>query len=563
MATINSRTLFLTTSPRTPEKIIPEIALLENRFKGETWNQDTQSRFMKALREEAFFNGQGENAPALSARDRINRAPKSLGFVQLKPTIQLTPAGHSFVSSERKEEVLLRQLLKFQIPSPYHKPSATATKFCVKPYLELLRLVHYFGTLKFDELQIFGMQLTDWHKFGDIVKKIEDFRSRGTCAKQGYKKYKQECLNRELLTLFTDRISSGDTKTRESDDTSLSKFLATKAGNLRDYADASFRYLRSTGLVTVSNEGKSLSIAQANAKDVDFILNTIERTPATFADEKEYLDYLGAADTPMLLTDDKNKLTQKINDEFPDVKISSAWDIYTLKNVLANNITSRKNTLMNAQIDKLKNFVFYDDIQEKFKRIKSKELFDAPLMLEWNAWRGMTMLDGGFIKANLTFDDFGQPMSTAPGNVPDIVCDYGEFLVTVEVTLATGQKQYETEGEPVSRHVGKLRKESGKPCYCLFLAPSINEACRAHFFMLYKTEISFYGGKSTIVPLPLAVFQKMLEDSRKASFTPSPANIRSFFEYSTQLANSANDEREWHDGILNRALNWLPQDTPR
>ncbi len=125
----------------------------------------------KILREEDFYNGKGANDPSFSARDRINRAPKSLGFVKLSPTIQITPAGEALIKAKNKEEVFLRQMLKFQIPSPYHKPSAKAAKFCVKPYLEILRLIRHLGTLKFDELQIFGMLLTDYHDFEKIVKK--------------------------------------------------------------------------------------------------------------------------------------------------------------------------------------------------------------------------------------------------------------------------------------------------------------------------------------------------------------------------------------------------------
>ena len=70
---------------------------------------------MELLREENFFNGEGANDPAFSARDRINRAPKALGYVVLSPSIQLTPAGVELVNSRRKEEIFLRQLLKFQI----------------------------------------------------------------------------------------------------------------------------------------------------------------------------------------------------------------------------------------------------------------------------------------------------------------------------------------------------------------------------------------------------------------------------------------------------------------
>lgn len=40
MARIDSRTLFLTTSPRTPNKMIPEISLLIEHFTGEKWNKE-------------------------------------------------------------------------------------------------------------------------------------------------------------------------------------------------------------------------------------------------------------------------------------------------------------------------------------------------------------------------------------------------------------------------------------------------------------------------------------------------------------------------------------------
>ena len=141
LARIVSKLIFVTTSPRTPAKMIPEIELLNAHFSGKQWNTASQRDFMRILSEENFFNGDGVNDPAFSARDRINRAPKSLGFVILSPNIQLTPAGEEFVNSKRKEEIFLKQLLKFQIPSPYHKPSKNSVEFWVKPYLELFRLI--------------------------------------------------------------------------------------------------------------------------------------------------------------------------------------------------------------------------------------------------------------------------------------------------------------------------------------------------------------------------------------------------------------------------------------
>lgn len=557
MARVDNPILFMTTSPRTPAKMVPEIELLIKNFQGQNWNKESQIKFMEVLRDEQFFNGEGKNDPSFSARDRINRAPKSLGFVILKPTIELTPAGESLVYSKRKGEVFLRQLLKFQVPSPYHRPSAVAADFWVKPYLELLRLVRHFGTLRFDELQIFGMQLTNWHKFDEVVEKIENFRKEKLKNKGNYKTFKRQVLDRELKKIFAQRIAEGKTKTRESADDSMAKFLVTQSHNMRDYADACFRYLRATELVNVSQVGKSLSIVPERIEDVDYILKHVNRDPVYVDDMHSYIAYLGDKATPKLLTDSKGKLRAKIHKEFPHQPISVTWDIIKLKDLLADLMEERKQKTLDKQVADIKDFKLYDDIQETFEQIEENKLYDAPLMLEWNTWRAMTMLDGGSIKANLNFDDFGKPLSTAAGNMPDIVCDYGDFYVSVEVTMSSGQKQYEMEGEPVSRHLGKLKGATGKPCYCLFVAPTINDACIAYFFGLSQMNISYYGGKSIIVPLSLEVFRKMVENSYKASNTPSPANVRKFFEYSIDLSSSGCSEKQWFEGMEQKAANWV------
>ncbi len=557
MARIDSQLLFLTTSPRTPEKMIPEIDLLIEHFNGQVWNPATQREFMGVLRNEDFYNGEGANDPAFSARDRINRAPKSLGFVLLEPTLQLTPAGQKLLTSRRTDEVFLRQMLKFQVPSPYHKPTDKAAEFRVKPYLEMLRLVRKMGTLKFDELQMFGMQLTDYHDFDKIVRKIEKFRVEKAKHVGSYRTFKTEYLNNELKKIYRERILRGETKTRESNDASLAKFLKTQSSNMRDYADACFRYLRITGLVNVSHVGKSLSIVPERQADVDYILKHVEREPVFVDDLAAYTAYLGNAALPKLLTDNRPMLVKKISEEFPNVEIATKATLDELKDQLADLLEQRKEESITEQVAEIKDYRQYDEIQKTYEQIESNELYDAPLMLEWNTWRAMTMLDGGEIRANLNFDDFGKPLSTAAGNMSDIVCDYGDYMVCVEVTMASGQKQYEMEGEPVTRHLGKLKKSSGKPCYCLFVAPTINDACVSHFFTLHHLNLVMYGGKSTIIPLPLQIFRKMVEDSYKASYTPNPDHVRRFFEASNEYAKNCKSEMDWYENIKEKALHWL------
>lgn len=537
--------------------MIPEIELLNTYFSGQKWNTDTQKSFMELLKEKNFFNGEGINDPAFSARDRINRAPKSLGFVVLSPVISLTSAGLELVTSRRKEEIFLRQLLKFQVPLPFHQPTKSSAKFWVKPYLELLRLIRHFGSLKFDELMIFGLLLTDYRKFNNIVSKINQFRIEKARNEGNYKKFRTEYLDKELKEIYRDDIRLGKTKTRETNDNSVAKFLKTKANNMRDYTDACFRYLRATGLVNISYIGRSISIVPEKNQEVDYFLEHTNREPQYIDDEKQYVSYLGNAETPTLLTDNRKLLEQKIKAEFPKIKIGKSLSLQKLKDVFADELEKRKDKILTEQITAIKDYRLFDEINTTFEQILNNSLYDIPLMLEWNTWRAMTMLDGGDIKANLKFNDFGNPMSTAQGNMADIFCDYGDFGLTVEVTMQTGQRQYETVGEPVTRHLAKVKRETDKPAYCLFVAPNINEACIAHFYVLYKINISYYGGTSTIVPLPLSVFIKMLEDSYNADYIPEPKHVQRFFERSNELVKMTNNELDWYKGITQEALNWL------
>jgi hypothetical protein len=314
MTNVSSKVLFTTTSPRTPFRIIPEIKLLGTHFAGEKWNTETQKVFMQFLRKENSFKGKGKKDPAFSTRDRITRAPKALGFVTLSPVVALTRAGQELIEGEQKEEIFLRQFLKFQLPSPYHKFTNKSALFWVKPYLEVFRLIRYFGTLTFDELMIFGLQLVDYRLFDDIVVKIEQFKRNKLQTKQRYRLFRKEYLNRELEKIYSEEITSGNTKIRGSEDTSSEKFLQTKAGNMHDYTDALFRYLQVTGIVNISRIGKSIpvsiSIIPEKVQVVDYFLEHVDREPCFVDDETQYVAYLSNPEIPQLLTDNKNILSR-------------------------------------------------------------------------------------------------------------------------------------------------------------------------------------------------------------------------------------------------------------
>lgn len=560
MARLDNKVLFFTTSPRSPMKMIPEIALLHEKFEGEPWNKVTQEQFIDELAESSFFEGVGSTSDkAFSARDRINRAPKALGFVDLKPHIKLTDAGKALISGKRTQEIFLRQLLKFQLPSPFHTENKRILEtFYVRPYLEILRLVRELDHLTFDELKIFGMQLTDYRKYDVIKNKILTFRSKKEQRRREYKRFVNETWENTILEIHKDRIAEGNTRTRETRDASLNKFVKTQKSNLRDYADACFRYLRYTGLVSIAHKSRTISIFEDKICEVDFILSTVDRTPMFINDEVAYKEHLFAADIPVLYTDNKDNIIDvimRISDRTRRELI--ALDIEQLKDLRDDIVTQHKESVIHEQVAEIKSYALYSEIIDTFNEIVSDEYYDAPLMLEYNTWRAMTMLDGGSIRGNFKFDDMGQPLSTASGNMPDIECDYGEYALSVEVTMQLGQRQYETEGEPVARHYGQLKKKSGKDTYCLFIAPTINAATLAHFYGLNHLPIALYGGKSKIIPLELDQFIKLVENSYNYHEQPASTDVRGFLDLVLQQGEQAIDENDWRMRIQSCVDSWL------
>jgi len=360
-----TKTLFFTTSPRSPFKMIPEIELLTNIYSGMEWNSDTQKDFMMNLiKQHSFENSTNPSDPAFSARDRINRAPKALGFVDLYPTIKLTPAGEQLIKTDFKEEVLLRQLLKFQLPSPYHTLNTDDKElFFIKPYLEIIRLIHYFGSISFDELKLFGLQMKNYKDFEKIVNEIEQFRIEKLENRGNYKKFISNKLVSIVEKIYSEDINSGNTTTRESNENDIKRFIKTKARNMQDYTDACFRYLRETGLFSISQLGKSISIIPEKKSDINFILNNVSRNPVFIDNETDYKNYLFDPNIPILYSDNKDNLISQIEQIGVNVEAPQTASILELKRILKGKLNECKENIISEKVKKIKNY------DRKYKRI--------------------------------------------------------------------------------------------------------------------------------------------------------------------------------------------------
>lgn len=557
----SSKTLFFTTSPRSPKKLIPEITLLVDGFSGQSWsgNEQVQEKFARTLADATTFEGNtSKKYSAFSARDRITRSPQGLGFVNLSPTIQLTDAGKEFIYGSRPHEIFFRQLLKFQLPSPYHKEGRKIKgTFWVRPYLEIIRLIRDLEYLTPDEFRIFALQLTDYRKYEIVKNQILSFRGEKEKRKGQYKKFVDEVANQEIFKIYTKEIETGNIETRETTTSDVKSFIRKEKSNMRDYADACFRYFRFTEMFM--SDGRSIRIAPDKIPEIDFVLETVPREPAYIDDITAFKDYLFDAEQPRLYVDDRDNLENMLMRHFSYTKRElSGKTINELKDLRDRSVQAKRTAIVQKQTEELKSYALYQEVIDTYNEILSDEIYDAPLFLEWNTWRAMTMLDGGSIKGNFKIDDLGRPISTAQGNMPDIECDYGTFALSVEVTLQRGQRQYESEGEPVTRHYAQLQKAKGKTTYCLFIAPSINRATWAHFFGLNQIKnITAYGGKPKIVPLELDSFMRLIENSYTNEGVPHAQEVQNFLQTAIDEIENSIDEIDWRKRISDCADRWL------
>jgi hypothetical protein len=428
----------------------------------------------------------------------------------------------------------------------------------------MLRLISETGSLSKDEIASFIIPMVHFDMYDDVKERILEFRQRVESAdrsKTNYNRIYDEIYTDEVKHCYEDKIQDEDFGTRESATETLDDFIAKKKKNHRDYADAAFRWLRETNLVTIrSSRSTRLRIPEEKTKEVDYILDNVSQLPVFINDREAYESYLYADDTPALLTDDEEGLIADIATlpRSPKLEDLQQMSLQALKATKDELIAAKIDATLQAQTKALEAYEDYNDIVSLYNDIVKREVIDRPLMMEWNTWRAFVMLDDGEIEGSFNVDATGMPLSTAPGNIADITCRYESFDMTVEVTLSSGQRQAFMETEPVPRHLGKLANENEeKETYCIFVAQNLHEATLTSFYSLRRMSLDLYGGEAKIIPMSLNDFCLMIEKAKIAENKPNADNIKQFVEKASSFALEAETPESWYDFISILIEEWI------
>lgn len=453
-----------------------------------------------------------------------------LGFIypeQSAKPFSVTPAGFRLAGTDsiaERQECFLRALACTVVPSII-EPSFQGKKFCPFRFLIALSLELKNNT---------GSSCITFSEMAGIVQ----FRN----AEANIKKVCKEILNH--------RKNREKSKSKHKYDLKFihesAKLYGYVAGTPGDYADTNFRYLKATGLFCTHGRGIALvpyreCLAELLADSFimpetdDQYLHLISNGAALPVDDKKtaWIEWCGLQKR---LRDFDVELQTWVNasSDVKDIRLACYRADALLTERMENEYATR-------QRDEWPEIIQYmHELACKTKTGKVP-LSERAAYLEWVLWRAFlavnSLVNPPHKARRFPVDVDFLPVSTAPGNGPDMIFEFNDFVLVVEVTLTESSRQEACEGEPVRRHVAECAKEfSGKPLYGLFVAVKIDTNTAETF----RIGTWFYADDRrttlSVVPVSLTDFATFLQSCFENN-EPAIMRLKEFLDLCLRARN--------------------------
>jgi len=367
----------------------------------------------------------------------------------------------------------------------------------------------------------------------------------------------------------------GQTAKKEFDHNKLQESASlggVRPGTLQDYADTTFRYSKMTGMVAQSG---SRLILRENKISIIAELLLIEPKFSAFEDPIKYLInfYTGISlptDNSTFANEEIKRLVIELQkyDKEPSINItnlSESTGIQELERVrysILDELSWTKEeqfAIDQAKDETLQEILDYIIALETPAKSRRFGIIDRPAYLEWAIWRAFLAIDHITSPIHETrrfpIDEDLLPRHTAPGGGSDLIFEFEDYILAVEVTLTTSSRQAAMEGEPVRRHVAEAKmKYSTKDVYGIFIAPTIdnNSAETFRFGIWYQGDQDYYVN---IVPFTLNQFHQIIEILQKNRYTPT--NIQKLMDRCLTHRNAK--APEWKQMISEEIKRWTDQ----
>lgn len=172
---------------------------------------------------------------------------------------------------------------------------------------------------------------------------------------------------------------------------------------------------------------------------------------------------------------------------YDDEEVKTATSVNTVRHRLENLLSeNEEENFARRQKDEWREIADYMDLVARRGGSKSySDDFEIKVpkdevsaYLEWCLWRAFlamnTLRNKPYQVRRFKIDQDFLPVGTAPGNGPDLIAEYADCSVVIEVTMSDNSRQEAMEGEPVRRHVSDVALQGGKPAFGLFIANHVD-----------------------------------------------------------------------------------------
>jgi hypothetical protein len=329
-----------------------------------------------------------------------------------------------------------------------------------------------------------------------------------------------------------------------------------------DYADENIRYLKATGCF--SSVGRGIAIAPSKYDFLKELISSLEEQSSVV----EY--WKNATNGSKLPTDDVSVAARSLETlqveatkrGIPFKEVAPAGDVGTLNNsrydleeLIALNQELDFAHEQRNQVDEILQYLtlllpkdtrpdgLVTDIEVEIPR------GEGPAYLEWAVWRAFLAINKlknpPFESRKFKVDRDFLPTNHAPGNGPDLVFEFAEYVLVVEVTLLTSDRQATAEQVGVRRHVYEIAKNvKEKPVYCLFLAPSIKNETARDFRKASYEEDDGSELDLTIIPVTISTFMHTFNSLLKEE-EPNSQIFQTLIDKCAEFAAESTSTTEW------------------
>lgn len=500
------------------------VALSTSSLQGNLRGEEQERAFRRLLGEHGIVELGDDDTYSVGRkwRSALNKlgflypeVPPASGIPQseIGPIDMITPNGWRLIRADTvpaMQECFLRALAAHYIPSALERKFDFSVFSPLRHTLAImLELEKQTGEsrLNFVEMAIVVQLTSSDESLADIVAQVLDLRARRLASPNKRKFDRQEREAAAVLHGYA-------------------------AGTFNDYADTNLRYLKATGLV--QSKGRGLSLVPE--KHV-FVEKLIQDTGIPDSDRSYFITLCNGAKLP---TDNKDSALAVLDDLLQQLEkrgipfdatgktTETPADIALIRHQIEGLLSER-----NEEEYAARQAVEWEEIAAYMELIitrKGKKTLsngedievpqaEAPAYFEWVLWRAFLAINSlankPYEARRFKIDQDFLPVGTAPGNGPDLIFEFHDFVIVVEVTLTDNSRQEAAEGEPVRRHVADLvshyGEQSGKPVYGLFIANRIDSNTAETFRIGVWFTRTDDKMRLDIIPVTLAQFKAFFE----------------------------------------------------